>query len=107
MPKVVIDASKGLFQKSGLGLAGTVVDHGTVANSGTITPTQLVNLIQVGSGSDSSTIATTNAQAGEIVIIVNTSGSNAASVQGHTVAAGDAALFVYTGSAWAPVIAAN
>jgi len=106
MPKVLIDAAKGLYQQSGSGLnmTGQVV---TPAADEVITLTESLVLADL-----TANVSTQGAQlsdgvlAGDVIIVVNTGTAGFLSLGGAnndsvTIGANEAALLVWTGTAWA------
>jgi len=100
MPKVLIDATKGLYQTSGLGLnlsSQAVTVSGT--NSVEITPTEVLVLVTTSGQDTPLTLAA--GSTGDVVIVANLGADTLTDVEGLTLTANQLAMFVYTGSGWA------
>lgn len=106
MPKVLIDATKGLYQVSGSGLNITpqVV---TPAADEVITITEALVLADLtANNSTNGAQLSDGASAGDVVIVVNTGNAGYLSLGGAgndsvTIGQNEAALLVWTGTAWA------
>ena len=117
MPQVLVDSTKGLFQKSGTGFAGVPAQLNTLSgNAETITVVGLVvRLDSGGSTRNECILSTSGAVAGQIAILLNEGGEPiafaAAAVSNvfgtlaetkNTLAAGTSMIVVYddTNSRW-------
>ena len=117
MPQVLVDSTKGLFQKSGIGFAGVPAQLNTLsASAETITVDGLVVRLDAGGTIRNECIlSTSGAVAGQIAILLNEGGEAiafaAAAVSNvfgtaaetlNTLAAGTAMIVVYddTNSRW-------
>lgn len=106
MPKVLIDATKGLYQVSGGGLNITpqVV---TPAADEVITVTEALVLADLSANTTTNGAQLSDGEsAGDVIIVVNTGTSGFLSLGGAnndsvTIGQNEAALLVWTGTAWA------